>query len=48
MTAFRGAKRITVRSADGRDVPVQVDGDYVGAFEQAEFTVRPRALRVVS
>ncbi len=48
VTCFRGAERITVRSADGRDVPVQVDGDYVGAFEQAEFTVRPRALRVVS
>jgi diacylglycerol kinase family enzyme len=48
VTAFRGVQRIVVRSADGRDVPVQVDGDYVGAYERAEFSIRPRALRVVS
>jgi hypothetical protein len=29
-------------------VPVQVDGDFIGLHEQAVFTVRPRALRVVA
>jgi diacylglycerol kinase family enzyme len=37
-----------VRSADERPIPVQVDGDFVGEHEEAEFTVRPRALHVVS
>jgi diacylglycerol kinase family enzyme len=27
---------------------VQVDGDFVGLHEEAEFTVRPAALRVVA
>ncbi len=48
VTGFRGVERVVVRSADGRPVPVQVDGDYVGAYEEAEFAARPRALRVVS
>jgi diacylglycerol kinase family enzyme len=48
VTAFRGVERIVVRSADGREVPVQVDGDFAGAYERAEFVARPRALRVVS
>jgi diacylglycerol kinase family enzyme len=48
VTGFRGVDRIVVRSADGREVPVQVDGDYAGAYERAEFVARPRALRVVS
>ena len=48
VTGFRGVERVVVRSADGRDVPVQVDGDFAGAYERVEFTARPRALRVVS
>jgi len=48
VTSFRGVQRIVVRSADGREVPVQVDGDYVGAYDEAVFTVHPRALRVVA
>jgi diacylglycerol kinase family enzyme len=47
VTGFANTERIGVRSADGRPVPVQVDGDYVGEHDEAEFTVRPRALRVV-
>ncbi len=39
---------MTVRSADGRQVPVQVDGDFVGNFDEAVFRARPRALRVVA
>ena len=48
VTPFPGFQTMTVRSADGREVPVQVDGDYVGAFDEAVFRARPRALRVVS
>jgi diacylglycerol kinase family enzyme len=48
VTGFRHIDRMVVRSADGRPVPVQVDGDFVGLHDVAEFTVRPRALRVVS
>ena len=48
VTGFSATQRVTVRSADGRAVPVQVDGDYAGSFERAEFTVRPRALRVIA
>ena len=48
VTGFAGVERLSVRSADGRAVPVQVDGDYVGEHEVAEFSVRPRALTVVA
>ncbi len=48
VTAFRGVDRVLVRSADGRPVPVQVDGDFVGAYDEAEFRAHPRALRVVA
>jgi diacylglycerol kinase family enzyme len=48
VTGFRGIDRVTVRTADGREVPIQVDGDFVGTFEIAEFRARPRALRVVA
>lgn len=47
VTGFRGAGRVVVHSADDRPVPVQVDGDWVGEFETAEFSVRPRGLRIV-
>ncbi len=47
VSAFDDVERIVVRSGDGREVPVQVDGDYIGDHESAEFTVLPRALRVV-
>jgi diacylglycerol kinase family enzyme len=48
VTGYRHAERFVVRSADGAPVPVQVDGDFVGLHEEAEFTVRPAALRVVA
>jgi diacylglycerol kinase family enzyme len=46
--AFTGVHRITVRSLDGRPVPTQVDGDYIGDEETVEITVGPGALQVVS
>jgi diacylglycerol kinase family enzyme len=48
VTPFRGIEEFTVRAADGREVPVQVDGDFVGTYEEAVFRARPHALRVVS
>jgi diacylglycerol kinase family enzyme len=46
--AFSGVQRITVRSLDGRPVPTQVDGDYIGDEETVEITVGPGALQVVA
>jgi len=46
--AWSGAERILVRSADGRELPLQVDGDYLGCVREAEFTVVPAALRVLA
>ncbi len=41
-------KLLYLRTADGREVPVQVDGDFVGTYEAAVFRARPHALRVVA
>ena len=46
--AFSGASTVDVRSLDGRPLPLQVDGDYLGCFEQVSFGVEPCALRVVA
>ena len=45
---FTGVKQLHVRSLDERALPLQVDGDYIGEIEEAEFGVLPGALRVVS
>jgi diacylglycerol kinase family enzyme len=45
--AFDGLDGLRVRSADERHVPVQVDGDYVGAHDEAVFSVRAGALNVL-
>jgi diacylglycerol kinase family enzyme len=45
---FTGVREVTVRSLDGRAIPLQVDGDHVGDAEEAAFTVSPGALRVVA
>ena len=46
--AFRGAQEVVVRSADGRPVPWQVDGDHVADDDEVRVTVEPGALRVVA
>jgi diacylglycerol kinase family enzyme len=45
---FSGARNARVRSLDGREVPIQVDGDYIGDVTEAEYGIEPRALVVVS
>jgi diacylglycerol kinase family enzyme len=46
--AFRGATSLTISSATGRPLPLQVDGDFIGEVTEAHFTIRPQALSVVS
>jgi diacylglycerol kinase family enzyme len=46
--AFSSARAFNVRSLDGRPLPVQVDGDYLGDLELAEFSIATESLLVVA
>jgi diacylglycerol kinase family enzyme len=46
--AFAGLTRLTVRSLDGRPLPLQVDGDYIGSCRRADFDVLAAALHVAA
>jgi diacylglycerol kinase family enzyme len=48
MRAFSGLSALRVHSTDGRPLPVQVDGDYIGELEEIEFSVQPHGLMVVA
>jgi diacylglycerol kinase family enzyme len=39
---------LTVRGLDGRELPLQVDGDYLGEVVEANYSILPRALNVVA
>src|SRR5437764_3130386 len=43
-----GIRGLRVSSADGSTFPLQLDGDYIGEFEEVEFGVEPAGLSVVS
>ncbi len=45
--SLRTCDRLVVRSLDGRPVPLQVDGDHLGAVSEVRVSVVPRALRVL-
>ncbi len=45
---FDAVRELRVRSCDGRSLPLQVDGDYIGEAPEAVFEVEPRGLAVVS
>ena len=47
VTGFDGLTAARARSADGRPVPLQVDGDWVGDETAVELSVAPRALTVI-
>ncbi|MFL5895569.1 MAG: diacylglycerol/lipid kinase family protein [Thermoleophilaceae bacterium] len=47
ITGFSGVDYARVVSTDG-PFPLQVDGDYIGEFDEASYGVVPRALTVVS
>jgi diacylglycerol kinase family enzyme len=46
--AFRDVDGLTCTSADGRPIPLHVDGDHVGDVTEAVFAVEPGALGVVA
>jgi len=46
--AFTGAQEVVIRSADGRPVPWQVDGDHVADDDEVRVTVEPGALSVIA
>ena len=48
ITGLPDATGINVTSADGRPLPLQVDGDYLGEVGEARFSVLPEALNVVA
>jgi hypothetical protein len=45
---FEGARRIVVRSVDGRPFPLQVDGDFIGTLTEAVYGVDDAPLYVVA
>ena len=47
VSSIRDVESVLVRSADAREVPIQVDGDFVGVTTEARFRVVPGALHVV-
>jgi diacylglycerol kinase family enzyme len=46
--AFSGLERLHVRTLDDRPLPVQVDGDYIGEVDSADFGVLPDGLVVLA
>jgi diacylglycerol kinase family enzyme len=48
VSGFSEAVALTVRSADGEPLPLQVDGDYLGEVTEARYSILPRALNVVA
>jgi len=48
VTGLSSFTELTVRSADGRPLPLQVDGDYVGEVAEARYSILPGALSVVA
>jgi diacylglycerol kinase family enzyme len=46
--AFSAERHLQIRSLDGRELPLQVDGDFVGAAREHSFEVAPGALMVVA
>ena len=48
VTGLRDLNELVVRSVDGRPLPLQVDGDYLGEVTEARYSVMPGALNVVA
>ena len=46
--ASRASSSATVRSLDGRDLPLEVDGDYIGACPEAVYEAAPDSLLVIA
>ena len=48
VSAFSDVTELTVHSADGRPLPLEVDGDYLGEVTEARYSILPSALSVVA
>jgi diacylglycerol kinase family enzyme len=48
VSSFPELTELTVHSADGRPLPLQVDGDYIGEVDEARYSIMPGALHVIS
>ena len=48
VTAISEFTEMTVSTSDGRPLPLQVDGDYIGEVAEARYSILPRALNVIS
>jgi diacylglycerol kinase family enzyme len=48
ISSYRDVTELTVRTADGKPLPLQVDGDYLGEVDEARYSILPRALNVVA
>jgi diacylglycerol kinase family enzyme len=46
--AFSGVDSLRCRAAEGRAIPLHVDGDHIGDVDEVLFGIRPGALAVVS
>ncbi len=47
VTGLPGLSELRVRSTDGRSLPLEVDGDFVGEVLEAHYSVRAKALRLI-
>ncbi len=45
---FGEVTELVVRTADGKPLPLQVDGDFLGEVEEARYSILPRALNVLA
>jgi diacylglycerol kinase family enzyme len=48
ISSFRDATELTVRTANAEQLPLQVDGDYLGEVDEARYSILPQALTVVA
>src|SRR3984957_10031667 len=48
VTGLQDLSELVVSSADGRPLPLQVDGDYLGEVTEAHYSIMPAALNVVA
>jgi diacylglycerol kinase family enzyme len=48
ITGLKDLSELVVRSTDGRPLPLQVDGDYLGEVIEARYSIMPQALNIVA
>jgi diacylglycerol kinase family enzyme len=48
VTGLKHLNELVVSSSDGRPLPLQVDGDYLGEVAEARYSIMPQALNVVA